>query len=59
MSYHTASDNSGPTLPSAKSLAILIVDDHDIVRIGFKQILSEHSRFKVAGEASSTAETGC
>jgi two-component system invasion response regulator UvrY len=49
-------DESGPTLPSAKSLSILIVDDHDVVRIGFKQILSEHSRFKVAGEAGSAAE---
>lgn len=56
MSSTPAPDDSGPTLPSAKSLAILIVDDHDIVRIGFKQILSEHSRFKVAGEASSAAE---
>ena len=56
MSSTPAPDDSGPTLPSAKSLAILIVDDHDVVRIGFKQILSEHSRFKVAGEASSAAE---
>lgn len=36
-------------------LSILIVDDHDVVRIGFKQILSEQSRFKVAGEAASAA----
>ena len=51
-----AAGPSNASSPSARSLAILIVDDHDVVRIGFKQILSEHSRFKVAGEASSTAE---
>lgn len=37
-------------------LRILIVDDHDVVRVGFRQILSEHSRFVVAGEARSAAE---
>ena len=51
-----ASSASNSSTPSARSLAILIVDDHDVVRIGFKQILSEHSRFKVAGEASSAAQ---
>lgn len=33
-------------------LRILIVDDHDVVRVGFRQILTEHSRFKVTGEAN-------
>ncbi len=37
-------------------LKILIVDDHDIVRAGFRQILGEHSRFAVAGEARSATE---
>ena len=41
---------------SGKALSILIVDDHDIVRIGFRQILSEHSRFKVAAEAATAAD---
>ena len=41
---------------SAKSSRILIVDDHDVVRVGFRQILSEHPRFNVAGEASSAAD---
>ena len=41
--------------PSGTTLSILIVDDHDVVRIGFKQILAEHSRFNVAGEAASAA----
>jgi DNA-binding NarL/FixJ family response regulator len=35
---------------------ILIVDDHDVVRVGFRQMLSEHARFNVSGEASSAAE---
>jgi DNA-binding NarL/FixJ family response regulator len=35
---------------------ILIVNDHDVVRVGFRQILSEHTRFQVAGEASSAAD---
>lgn len=35
---------------------ILIVDDHDVVRVGFRQIIAEHSRFTVAGEAASAAE---
>ena len=42
--------------PSAKSLRILIVDDHDVVRIGFRQILSEHPRFSVTAEAATAAE---
>ena len=41
---------------SGTTLSILIVDDHDVVRIGFKQILSEQSRFKVTGEAGSAAD---
>jgi DNA-binding NarL/FixJ family response regulator len=40
----------------APTSRILIVDDHDVVRVGFRQILSEFSRFKVAGEARSAAE---
>ena len=37
-------------------MRILIVDDHDVVRIGFKQILSEHPRFAVAAEAGTAAD---
>lgn len=44
---------SEPQLVSKNNdLRILIVDDHDVVRVGFRQILSEHSRFKVTGEAN-------
>ncbi len=41
---------------SNHDLKILIVDDHDIVRVGFRQILAEQSRFNVAGEARSATE---
>jgi len=35
---------------------ILIVDDHDVVRVGFRQILAEQSRFLVTGEANSAKQ---
>ena len=37
-------------------IKLLIVDDHDVVRVGFRQILSESGRFLVAGEANSAAQ---
>ena len=40
---------------SSNEIKILIVDDHDVVRVGYKQILSEHARFCVTGEAKSVA----
>ena len=35
---------------------LLVVDDHEIVRAGVKQLLSEHEEFTVAGEAASGAD---
>ncbi len=35
---------------------ILIVDDHEVVRLGIKGLLSHHSEFAVAGEASTVQE---
>ena len=35
---------------------ILVADDHQIVRAGIKNLLSEHQEFTVAGEAGSGAE---
>jgi len=40
----------------SSDLRIMIVDDHDVVRIGFKQILVQHSRFNVTAEASSAKQ---
>jgi two-component system response regulator DevR len=39
----------------AKTLDILLVDDHEIVRLGLKEILSDFPQFKVVGEAGDGA----
>lgn len=35
---------------------ILLVDDHEVVRLGLKSLLERHSQFEVVGEASSARE---
>ena len=35
---------------------ILLVDDHEVVRLGLKSLLERHPQFEVAGEASSARE---
>jgi len=35
---------------------ILLVDDHEVVRIGLKSLLERHPQFTVVGEASSARE---
>jgi len=35
---------------------ILLVDDHEVVRIGLKSLLERHTQFTVVGEASSARE---
>jgi two-component system, NarL family, response regulator DevR len=35
---------------------ILLVDDHEVVRLGLKSLLEHHSQFEVIGEASSAKE---
>lgn len=35
---------------------ILLVDDHEVVRLGLKSLLEHHSTFEVIGEASSAKE---
>lgn len=37
-------------------LSILIVDDHEVVRLGLKSLLDRHPDFQVIGEASSESE---
>ena len=37
-------------------LRILLVDDHEVVRIGLRTLLSRHAGFVVVGEAGSAAE---
>jgi len=38
-------------------LSILIVDDHEVVRLGLKTLISNHPGFKVVGEASNASES--
>jgi len=38
-------------------LSILIVDDHEVVRLGLKTLISNYSGFKVVGEASNADES--
>ena len=38
-------------------LSILIVDDHEVVRLGLKTLISNYSGFKVIGEASNADES--
>lgn len=38
------------------SLRILLVDDHEVVRLGIKSLLSRYSQFQVVAEASSANE---
>src|SRR3954468_17065302 len=39
-----------------RDLRILLVDDHEVVRLGLKALLSRHPRFDVIGEAGSADE---
>ncbi|HSR19972.1 MAG TPA: response regulator transcription factor [Anaerolineales bacterium] len=42
-----------PPLPRQK---ILLVDDHEVVRLGLKSLLDRHPQFEVIGEAASARE---
>ena len=39
-----------------RDLRILLVDDHEVVRLGLKALLSRHPRFEVIGEAGTADE---
>jgi DNA-binding NarL/FixJ family response regulator len=39
-----------------RDLRILLVDDHEVVRLGLKALLSRHPRFEIVGEASTADE---
>ncbi|MEJ2749755.1 MAG: response regulator transcription factor [Anaerolineae bacterium] len=38
------------------ALRILLVDDHEVVRLGLKSLLEQHSEFEVVAEAAAEAE---
>jgi DNA-binding NarL/FixJ family response regulator len=39
-----------------RELRILLVDDHEVVRLGLKALLSRHPRFEIVGEAGTAEE---
>ncbi len=38
------------------ALRIILVDDHEVVRLGLRSLLSRHPQFEIVGEAGSAAE---
>ena len=43
-------------MSAAKTLTVLVVDDHDIVRKGLTTLISRQQDLSVAGEAGTAAE---
>jgi len=39
-----------------KKQRIILVDDHEVVRLGLKSLLERHPQFEVVGEASSARD---
>ena len=39
-----------------RAIRLLLVDDHEVVRIGLRTLLSEHPEFKIVGEARTMNE---
>lgn len=40
----------------SKPIQVLVVDDHEVVRLGLRKLLGKHSAFKIVGEASTAAD---
>ena len=40
----------------SKTMKIVLVDDHEVVRLGLKALLSRHSQFQVVAEAGNATE---
>jgi two-component system response regulator DevR len=40
-----------------KTIRVLLVDDHEVVRVGLRTLLSEHREIKVVGEAETMAQS--
>lgn len=45
-----------PTEPATRTIRLLLVDDHEVVRVGLKTVFSHYPQIEVAGEASNAAE---
>jgi DNA-binding NarL/FixJ family response regulator len=56
----TEAVNNGPTtnLPASErsTIGILLVDDHEVVRVGLRHLIEKHPHMKIVGEARSPAE---
>ncbi len=52
----SAGDGTGPGPGRGGPVRILLVDDHEVVRIGLRQLIDSHSDLKVCGEATTVAE---
>lgn len=52
----TQTQKAPSAIPYAKSLRILVADDHDILRRGLKQLLTSHAGWQVCGEARTGRE---
>ncbi len=57
-SANSRDSSAGGTIPrmGTKSLRILVVDDHDIIRRGLKQLLTARQGWEVCGEAKTGRE---
>ena len=44
------------TIPSQESVSVLIVDDHEVVRVGLRTVLSRQDSINVCGEASTVVD---
>ncbi len=52
----TQTQKAPSAIPYAKSLRILVADDHDILRRGLKQLLTSHAGWQVCAEARTGRE---
>ncbi len=43
-------------MPAVKTIRLLLVDDHEVVRVGLRTVLSQHPGIKIVGEAATMAE---
>lgn len=44
------------TLTKVKTIRVLLVDDHEVVRVGLRTVLSQHPSIMIVGESATVAE---
>jgi DNA-binding NarL/FixJ family response regulator len=55
-SESSVGDGGGPAPGRGGPVRVLLVDDHEVVRIGLIQLIDSHADLRVCGEATSVAE---